>query len=137
MDTTFTINNIYKKISSAIVDYAVGIKIVTLAGDDAFSFYAAEIGPHKKVGAHYHAEGAEIYQIVEGSGIIHIGKNINKDKITWIKSAKVKKGDCFTIQAGEAHQLINDREKRLILLFGCPKTHVTTDRTIVKGYEEL
>lgn len=98
--------------------------------------YAAELGPYKKVGAHYHVAGVEIYQIVEGNGVIHIGKPIGDGKTNWISSAKVKEGDCFTIQAGEVHQLINDQECRLIALFGCPKSHLSNDRTMVNGYGE-
>lgn len=137
MHVNFTIKNIYENISLAKLDPVVGIRIVSLAGDDAFSFYAAEIGPDKKVGAHYHAEGIEIYQLVEGKGVFHIGKPVGEGKTTWITSAKVKKGDCFTVQAGETHQLINDQKERLIVLFGCPKAHLSHDRTMVKGYGEM
>lgn len=103
MQVNFPINNIYEQILSATLDPAVGIRIVLLVGDDDFSLHAAELGPHKKVGAHYHAAGVEIYQIVEGNGTIHIGKPIDDGKTSWVSSAKVKKGDCFTIQAGEVH----------------------------------
>lgn len=137
MNIKFPISNIYESISSAALDPAVGIRIVPLAGDDAFSFYAAELGPHRKVAAHYHSAGLELYQIVEGNGVIHIGKPIGAGKTDWISSAKVRTGDCFAIQAGEVHQLINDQEERLIVLFGCPKSHLSHDRTIVKGYGEM
>ena len=49
-------------------------------------------------------------------------------------AAAVQKGDCFTVQEGEVYQLINDRDERLIALFGFPMSHLSTDRTMVKGY---
>ncbi|MGD9873794.1 MAG: cupin domain-containing protein [Kiritimatiellia bacterium] len=128
------IKNIYEQIKSAPLDPAVGIRVVPLTGGDDFSLFAAEIGPKKRVGAHYHAAGGEIYQIVEGSGTIHIGKPAGAGKTDWLTAAAVKKGDCFTIQEGEVHQLVNDQDERLIALFGCPKSHLSTDRTMVKGF---
>lgn len=134
MQDTLSIQNIYEQIKSAPLDPEVGIRVVPLTGDEAFSLFAAEIGPHKRVGAHFHATGAEIYQIVEGSGEIHIGNPIGEGKTDWRISAAVKKGDCFTIQAGEVHQLVNDRNERLVALFGCPTSHLSTDRTMVDGF---
>ena len=77
----FLVNNIYKSLSKAKLDPTVGIRILHLFGDDKLSFYAAEIYPKKKVGAHYHPTGSELYQIVQGAGEIHIGKPINKNKV--------------------------------------------------------
>ena len=134
MQTQISIENIYEKIKSAPLDPAVGIRVVPLVGDDAFTLFAAEIGPHKRVGAHFHGEGLEIYQIVEGRGDMHVGKPLGDGQTEWHATARVQKGDCFTVQAGEVHQLINDHDERLIALFGCPKSHLSTDRTMVQGF---
>lgn len=134
MTNPISIQNIYEKIQTAPLDPAVGIRVVPLVGDDAFTLFAAEIGPRKRVGAHYHAEGLEIYQIVEGRGEMHIGKPLGDGRTAWHATANVRKGDCFTIQAGEVHQLINDHDERLVALFGCAKAHLSTDRTMVQGY---
>lgn len=134
MQTQISIQNIYEKIKSAPLDPAVGIRVVPLVGDEAFTLFAAEIGAHKRVGAHFHAAGPEIYQIVEGRGEMHIGKPRGDGQIEWLATATVQKGDCFTVQEGEVHQLINDHDERLIALFGCPKSHLSTDRTMVKGF---
>jgi len=136
MQTQISIENIYEKIKSAPLDPAVGIRVVPLVGDDAFTLFAAEIGAHKRVGAHFHGTGLEIYQIVEGRGEMHIGKPLGDGQTAWYASATVQKGDCFTVQEGEVHQLINDHDERLIALFGCPKSHLSTDRTMVKGFEK-
>lgn len=136
MKTELSINNIYEQIKTAPLDPAVGIRVVPLTGGDDFSLFAAEIGPKKRVGAHYHAAGAEIYQIVEGGGTIHIGRPDSEGKTAWLTSGAVQKGDCFTVQEGEVHQLVNDQAEPLIALFGCPKSHLSTDRTMVKGFGE-
>ena len=134
MANSISIQNIYDKIQSAPLDPAVGIRVVPLVGDDAFTLFAAEIGPHKRVGAHFHGTGLEIYQIVEGRGEMHLGKPRGDGQTAWHATASVQKGDCFTVQEGEVHQLINDHDERLIALFGCPKSHLSTDRTMVQGY---
>ena len=134
MTNSISIQNIYEKIQSAPLDPAVGIRVVPLVGDDAFTLFAAEIGAHKRVGAHFHATGLEIYQIVEGRGEMHLGKPLADGQTEWHAVANVQKGDCFTVQEGEVHQLINDHDERLIALFGCPKSHLSTDRTMVQGF---
>ena len=134
MQTQIAIENIYEKIKSAPLDPAVGIRVVPLVGDEAFTLFAAEIGAHKRVGAHFHAAGVEIYQIVESRGEMHIGKPLGDGQTAWHASATVQKGDCFTVGEGEVHQLINDHDERLIALFGCPKSHLSTDRTMVQGF---
>ena len=134
MQTPISIQNIFDKIKSAPLDPAVGIRVVPLVGDDSFTLFAAEIGPHKRVGAHFHGAGLEIYQIVEGRGDMHVGKPIGDGQTAWRAAAAVQKGDCFTVQEGEVHQLINDHDEPLIALFGCPKSHLSTDRTMVKGF---
>lgn len=133
MDVEITLNNLYERISFAELDEAVGIRVAYLTGNDEFSLFCAEIGPYKRVGAHYHTLGIEIYQIVEGNGTMFTGKpNINNN-VTWNKPLKVKKGDCFTINEGEVHQLINKCGGKLIAIFGCPKSHLSSDRIVVNG----
>ena len=129
------INNIYESISKAQFDSVVEIKIMFLTGDENLGFYVAEIGPHQRVGAHYHFAGTEIYQVLEGSGEIHIGKPIDEKNVEWTLSKKVKVGDCFTIKEGQVHQLINDQDEKLLILFACPKSHLSDNRVMVAGFE--
>lgn len=134
MKMSLTCNNLYQVIQSSKLDEAVGIRIGHLTGDDSFSFYGAEIGSNKKVGAHFHESGMEIYQIVHGQGTMHIGKPDENLTVDWQDSFAVRKGDCFTIEECMAHQLDNDQDQPLILVVGCPKSHLSTNRVVVKGY---
>ncbi|MDD4570320.1 MAG: hypothetical protein PHE70_09370 [Tepidanaerobacteraceae bacterium] len=53
-----------------------------------FALYAAEIdGGHKRIGAHYHTEGKEIYQIVEAKGKMHIGIPKSGNEVDWNEPA--------------------------------------------------
>jgi mannose-6-phosphate isomerase-like protein (cupin superfamily) len=127
----FEIKNIYKAEGEGEMDPAVGIKITPLSGDESLGLFLAEIEPNKKINAHYHSVGTEIYQIMEGSGEIHIGEILASGEVSWILSKPVVKGDCFTIESGKAHQLVNNTDHRLTILFTCPKSHLSSDRKIV------
>jgi mannose-6-phosphate isomerase-like protein (cupin superfamily) len=128
------VTNLYEKIENAKLDDVVGIRVAHLTGNEEFSFFGAEIAPRKKVGAHYHTSGIEIYQILEGNGTMHIGISDENNDVKWHNSLSVKKGDCFTVNEGEVHQLVNENNNRLIAIVGCPKSHLSTDRTVVEGY---
>jgi len=127
------VNNLYEIIESAPLDEEVGIRIAPLTGNDEFSLLVAEISPKKKVGAHYHESGIETYQIVEGEGVMFLGRPDKNNTVAWSGSFHVKTGDCFTVEAGEVHQLENTLDNRLIIVVGCSKSHVTTDRITVNG----
>ena len=135
MNQNTIVNNLYEIIESAPLDEAVGIRLAHLTGSAEFSLFAAEIGPKKKVGAHYHKSGIETYQIIEGEGIMHLGKPDSNNTVQWTDSFNVKTGDCFTVNEGEVHQLVNTLDNKLIIVAGCSKAHVTTDRVTVEGYE--
>ena len=134
MENNLKIININEKLLEAQFDLSVGIKIAHLLDIGDLSQYVAEIGSNKKVGAHYHSIGSEIYQIIEGVGEIHIGKVFGKNKVDWVISKTVKQGDCFTIREGEAHQLVNKQNEKLIIQFICSKSHLLDDRTMVSDY---
>ena len=134
MNNLNIISNLSKVLETAEVDPAVGIRVSYLTGGDDFSIFGAEIAPYKKVGAHYHESGHEIYQIIEGSGVMHIGLPNAGGDVNWTKSLQVKTGDCFTVNEGEVHQLINDSADKLVAVFCCPKSHLSTDRIIVDGF---
>lgn len=126
-------NNLYNMLESAQMDPAVGIRVGHVTGGEKFSIFGAEIAPKKAVSAHYHLVDDEIYHIVEGSGIIYIGKPDETGSVEWEQPVAIHKGDCFTIAEGYVHQLYNDSEETLIAIFGCPKSHLSTDRIVVKG----
>ena len=130
------ITNIYEALKNAKKDEAVGIRSIRLSGDDNFALYAAEIDGLKRIGAHYHTEVNEIYQVVEGNGKMHIGVLTDENKVEWKEPAIVKKGDCFTVKEGEVHQLENTSREKLIIIFAGPYSHISTDRVVVKGVGE-
>lgn len=127
--------NLYKTIENAKFDDVVGIRIAHLTGSDEFSLFGAEIAPRRKVGAHYHKSGIEIYHIVEGNGMMHTGMQDDNNNVNWHNSMRVKRGDCFTVNEGEVHQLANENDSKLIAIICCPKSHLSTDRIVVKGYD--
>ncbi|MFZ5643688.1 MAG: cupin domain-containing protein [Bacillota bacterium] len=128
------IGNLYEQIAAAKLDPAVGIRIAHLTGSESFSFFGAEIAPHKRIAAHYHKSGEEIYLLIEGEGIMYTGKPDMSGKVEWNPPLILKKGDSFTISQGEVHQLFNDSDNRIIVVFGCPASHLSTDRIIVEGF---
>lgn len=128
------IGNLYELLKSAEKDPAVGISIARLSGSEQFSLYGAEIAPHSRIAAHYHGSGIEIYLLLEGEGIMYTGKPDSSGSVAWNTPLRLKKGDCFTVSEGEVHQLHNDSDKRVIVVFGCPGSHLSTDRVVVQDF---
>ncbi len=124
------IKNIFDELVNADFDKKVGIKVTKITGDDLISVYSAEIAPFKKVGAHFHNFGIEIYHIVSGVGKIHTAK-ISEGLLNWSKAVDIKTGDSFTIEEREVHQLENTGEERLVALFICKTSHLGEDRIII------
>jgi len=136
MGKSLGVSNIYEALKDAKWDETVGIKIVKLTGNDSFAFYASEIDAYKRVVAHYHTEGVEVYQVIEGKGNIYIGTPKDDGEVDWKQPVSVKAGDCFTVNSPEVHQLVNISSERLVIVFACPFSHISTDRIIVKGVKD-
>ncbi|MFA4825850.1 MAG: cupin domain-containing protein [Methanoregula sp.] len=132
MSTPPTVTNFIEHLKTAVMDPAVGIRIVKVTGDDQMGLYVAELGAHRSVTAHYHRNGSEIYQIVHGEGIIHTGFPSLNDTVIWNRSVDLKSGDCFTVQEGQVHRLENTRSEPMIACFVCPAAHIGHDRFIVR-----
>jgi mannose-6-phosphate isomerase-like protein (cupin superfamily) len=124
------IRNIVSEIKNAPIDIGSSIKIIKLTGNDELSIFAAEIAPKSKLNPHFHKNGIETYQIFQGNGVMKIGELLN-DTVNWIESIGVKQGDCFTIIEKSVHQLINEEETPLLVIFSCPASHLTDDRHFV------
>ena len=122
----------HHELSSAVADPVVGIKIAPLTGDDTFRLYITQLPPHSKITPHYHKKDIETYQIVSGNGLMHTGSVDDQEKVTWHEPTLVQEGDVFTILPGMVHQLENNSDQPLILIFGCPITHLSSDRYVVK-----
>lgn len=128
------VTNLYGALTSAKLDQKVGIKVTHLTGTDNYSFFVAEIAPHKKIPAHYHKSGVEIYQIVEGNGVMYTGNRNSDERISWNPPLQLQQGDCFTVNEGEVHQFFNDSGNKIIVIFGCSKSHLSKDRFFVEGF---
>jgi mannose-6-phosphate isomerase-like protein (cupin superfamily) len=118
--------NVYEQLQNARQDTTAGISIASLAGDDSFRIYVAEIPPGDSVNEHLHEKGIELYYIETGEGTMYTTLS-KKSRIT----TPVKKGDTFKIEPGQAHQLVNTGSTPLRLLFVCPATHLSTDRIVI------
>jgi len=110
----------------------VGISLSHLAGTKEFSLYCTEIGSMKIFNTHYHEQGVEFYQIISGIGIIHIGESTSNSSTIWRHHVEVKQGDFFMIQPKQTHTLENLSEKKLVVVFGYPKSYITDDRVMVE-----
>jgi len=105
----------------------IQIKKVT---DGIMAVYIAELKAGKKLSAHYHNEGVEIYQILDGEGIIEIGK-LSGDTILWDGSYEVNAGDVFEVAPKMVHRLSSHDMKDLRLIFFTTDSHLGEDRIFV------
>ena len=128
------IRNLFKSVQDGEKDSAVGISLAHLAGTDDFSLYCTEMEPGKRVGAHYHEHGVEFYQIICGDGKIYVGNSAGGSAVSWDRPVTIKTGDFFMIEEKQVHQLENSGEEKLVVVFGCANSHITTDRVIVDGF---
>lgn len=128
------IKNIKTEVTKGEKDSAVGISLAHLAGTAEFSLYCTEILANERVGAHYHENGTEFYQIISGQGNIYVGQPSDDKSVNWDVPKQVKTGDFFMIDQKQVHQLHNTSDEKLVVVFGCAKAHITTDRVIVDGY---
>ncbi len=123
-------------LKTAILDPIVGISHVPIdGGSPEYRTHVASIS--KQVGCHFHQEGDEYYAVVAGAATLHWGKVVENSEggldVTWEEPVDVSEGDSFVIPEGYAHQLQNRGGKDLIIVFGCPDTHLedTQDRTLL------
>jgi mannose-6-phosphate isomerase-like protein (cupin superfamily) len=94
------------------------------------AIFAAELKAGKKLPAHFHNQGVEVYQILSGDGTFELGQ-VTDGQVVWEECLPVKEGDLFEVQAGQVHRLSGGRED-LRLLFITPPTHLGEDRTFIE-----
>lgn len=123
----------------ALPDPIVGIRHAVVDGDAQHRNHVAAISD--RVGCHFHAHGNESYAVVEGRGTLYWGKAEKIGK--WFgngyavphpeEPVPVREGDSFTIPEGYAHQLKNEGDGELVIVFSCPDTHLDdkADRTML------
>ena len=61
----------------------------------------------KRVAAHVHFDGDELYIIQTGSGLLYTRFIDARQTVNWDTPIPVKEGDTFVIAPGEVHQLYN------------------------------
>jgi mannose-6-phosphate isomerase-like protein (cupin superfamily) len=123
------IYNIKNLFGSLMKDDKSDIQIKEVTGG-TMAVYIAELQGGKKLSAHYHNEGDEIYQILEGEGRIEIGE-LSGDSVSWKNSYEVKAGDVFEIAPKMVHRLSNHSAESLQLIFFTKPSHLGEDRTFI------
>lgn len=98
--------------------------------DGTMAVYIAELQGGKMLSAHYHDEGDEIYQILDGEGMIEIGE-LTGDSVMWKANYQVKAGDVFEIAPKMVHRLSNQSTEDLRLIFYTAASHLGNDRTFI------
>lgn len=118
-------------LSSANVDQSVGIQIATLVETDGKGTYITVIPPGASVNPHYHANGDEEYHIISGKGVIRLLSVEAKLKGGEWTCQNVTSRNSFIIPPNVIHQLMNDGDEPLTLIFSCPISHLKEDRYII------
>ena len=118
-------------LKTAILDPVVQIRHAPIeGGSEEYRTHVASIS--KQVGCHFHEVEDEGYAVVAGYGRLHWGEAVKNSEggwdVKWETPVDVSKGDSFVIPEGYAHQLQNIGDKDLIIVFGCPDTHIDDEQ---------
>ncbi len=122
-------------------DPGAQIRHAPIAGTAAYRTHVAEIG--ESVTCHFHQRGDEDYAILSGRGRLHWGAVVKTADgafdVAWEAPLSVASGDSFRIPAGYAHQLENLGRDAMVILFGCPDSHIDdcADRIMLPTAPEL
>lgn len=94
------------------------------------SFYIAELKPGKKLPAHYHNEGSEIYHVLAGKGEIELG-TLSGTEVVWQKHLDINPNDILEVKPRIVHRLANDGDENLKIVFIAPPSHLGDDRIFI------
>lgn len=133
-NTVPKIANFMQAIATAKLDASVGIAHAPLAGDADFRLHVTKLMPGSKVKAHSHGSGGELYFIYSGSGHVYTGRSLDSGAEDWFEPVAVQAGDTFAVVPSMLHQLHNTGDTELVLIFGCPDSHLASDRVVVADY---
>lgn len=125
------VTNFNQALRSAKLDEGAGIAHAALAGSADFRLHITKLLPGAKVKAHRHGEGDELYIIQAGTATLYSGRSVEDEGEEWFEPVAVEAGATFTVSPGMLHQLHNTGDTPLILIFGCPDSHLDNDRVIV------
>jgi mannose-6-phosphate isomerase-like protein (cupin superfamily) len=115
-------------LDKAVPDPVVHIRHAPVGGTSEYRIHVAAIP--LQVGCHFHARGNEDYAVVSGEGTLYWGKAVQDSKVyrvDWETPVDVGKDDSFVIPEGYAHQLRKRGVGDLVILFGCPDSHLNDD----------
>ncbi len=125
------VTNFNQALQSAKLDEGAGIAHAALAGSADFRVHITKLLPGAKVKAHRHDEGDELYIIQAGTATLYTGRSVEDEAEEWFEPVAVEEGATFTVSPGMLHQLHNTGDTPLVLIFGCPDSHLDTDRVVV------
>ena len=103
------------------------IRILELIKSGTTSFFIAELKPGKKLPAHYHKEGSEIYHVLTGKGKMELG-TLSGEEVLWQKSLDFTPNDILEVKPSIVHRLANDGDENLRIVFITPPSHLGDDR---------
>ena len=124
------IRNLNQLLDGLVKDEHSDIRMMKLT-EDVISVFLARLTAGKKLPAHYHNAGQEIYQVLAGNGVFEMGDRVT-DGIHWQVTQPVKAGDFFEVPAGKVHRLTGGSED-LRLVFFTPPSHLKEDRFFITG----
>lgn len=124
-----------QELSCASIDKTVGIQIATLLESEGKGTYITVIPPGSSVNPHYHTNGDEEYHIISGTGVIRLLPVETKNKDFQLVCKHVRPQNSFIIPPNVIHQLINNGNEPLTLIFSCPLSHLKEDRFVVENFE--
>jgi len=119
------IRNLHNLLGNLVKDEKSDIQVMRLT-EDVLSIYLARLSAGKKLPAHYHTHGSEVYQILAGDGHFELGSR-EGDGVQWTLDRAVKAGDIFEVPEGAVHRLTGGSEDLQLIFFTSP-THLGGDR---------
>ncbi len=123
------IRNINSLLENLVQDEESDLQVLQLT-NDARSLYLACLKAGRKLPAHYHNHGSEVYQILDGNGIFELGQ-LATGSVQWMVHQQVAAGDIFEVPEGAVHRLTGGTEDLRLIFFTAP-SHLNNDRTFIQ-----
>ncbi len=122
------IRNVNDLLGNLVKDENSDISVLRLT-EGVLSLYLARLTAGRKLPAHFHNHGNEIYQILAGNGTFEMGE-LTADGVQWSLNRMVKSGDIFEVPAGAVHRLTGGMEDLKLIFFTAP-SHLGEDRVFL------
>jgi mannose-6-phosphate isomerase-like protein (cupin superfamily) len=123
------LHNLNELFGHLIKDEASDIQTLAVIQGDT-SLLIAELKAGKKLPAHYHTRGSEIYQVLSGQGRVELGQLNGDNTIRWEYAFDLRAGDVFEVYPHQVHRLSGGAED-LRLIFFTPPSHLGDDRIFI------